>query len=135
MVSTLLRRLSVPPPRRVLVVVATLLVAAAIAGSLVAFYVAWCDSPTRWPRERFTAERWAQPGERHRVVRDLVATRRLDGLTRDGVVRLVGRPDGEVVLGQLRYLLKVQDCGIESFWLDVELDDRSRVKSYAIRAE
>jgi hypothetical protein len=48
-----------------------------------------------WPNEKFTVERWeALPGDqRYLIASDLVESRILDGMSKDDVVALLGRPE------------------------------------------
>ena len=48
-----------------------------------------------WPNETFSAERWnALPGDqRYLIANDLLQSRILDGMSKDDVIALLGRPD------------------------------------------
>jgi hypothetical protein len=46
-----------------------------------------------WPDERFTVERWNTGGQRHLIAKDLLQSRILDGMSKEEVVALLGRPD------------------------------------------
>ena len=51
--------------------------------------------PDSWPDEPFTVEKWraGNPENRYRLVRSLLRTQRLTGLTRAELERLLGPPD------------------------------------------
>jgi hypothetical protein len=61
---------------------------------LCSLFVTGCDLSRGWPRDRFDPRAWAlaSPGDRFRYVRELRESRRLEGLTREQVIALLGEP-------------------------------------------
>ena len=85
----------------------------------------------------FDAERWqsAAPGThiRGRMAPDIIASRRLIGMTREAVIALLGEPQ-RLSGGRLQYNLGLpeQGYGIDDDMLDITLDKTGRVTDVQI---
>jgi hypothetical protein len=97
-----------------------------------------------WPDETFTVDRWnaMPPGQRHVMAKDLVQSRVLDGMTKNDVISLLGRPESSsikedgTIKDNIAYYLKGGSTGISfnSVWLLRVLFDPAtgKVQTYGI---
>ena len=88
------------------------------------------ENPDAWPTAAFDKDRWAKTEEEERFVfaRDLVSTRRLEGMNRQEVVDLLGPPsysDGKV--DYVTYILKVSSGSLYLLEVRFKADERGSV--------
>ena len=95
----------------------------------------YCEAQSRI----FDEARWrsAAPGTRirNKMAGDLVASRRLDRMTRSQVLALLGPPDSSIGRGDgrsLSYNLGMPEIGIDDDILRIDLDERGVVKRYEV---
>jgi hypothetical protein len=102
-----------------------------------------CDaSPKNWPSDSFSAKSWsALPKEKRYVVyNDLVKSKKLDGLSMNEVLSLLGPPDYKSPDNKyFNYTLKNAEKGEYSFnaiyFLQIDFEAQGKVTNYFMRAD
>ena len=96
----------------------------AIVAAVIGFigYLVYCDSPSRWPMQRFTPATWqaSPPPQRYLYVKDLQQSKRLEGLDTREVEALLGAPD-------LKSSVRIWS-GFDSFHLTVQFSASGQVE-------
>ena len=85
------------------------------------------------PEEEFTESRWAS-GPRGGLAPSLVRSKRLDGQTKQAVLKMLG-PAGAESPNSLRYPVGGVPCSMTSASLDIEFDQSGRVAEYTLRPD
>ena len=128
----------IPDNRNVRVLLMLLLVTSSLL-----FTSFGCDaSPKDWPSDSFSAKSWnaLSKEKRYVVFNDLAKSKKLDGLSMDEVLSLLGPPDYKSPDGKyLNYTLKNAEKGEYNFnsiyFLQIDFDTQGKVSSYFMRTD
>ena len=77
-----------------------------------------CDSPDNWPSRSFDEAGWKAAPEdaRYVFVNNLIETRKLNGLHRERIVQLLGKPSS-AASDRVIYIIKTGGAGLDEVYI------------------